>query len=259
MRLKDKVAIITAAGSGQGRAGAVRFAREGAKVVVGDIDAKAANDTVRMIKEGGGEAISVQIDAGKVSDISKLIETAVNAFGKLNILWNHAGIPGPGLLEDTEEKEFDRAMAVNVKGGFFATKFAVPHLKKAGGGAIIFTASTAALRPSPFSPSYGLAKGGIANLTYSLAVFLGPHNIRVNCICPGLIDTPMARDFMDRTGRMKSEDREKAVKEYIKKSALNRIGKPEDIANAALFLASDEASFITGVVIPVDGGRTVKS
>ena len=134
MRLKDKVAIITAAGSGQGCAGAVRFAREGAKVLVGDIDDKAAKETVRMIKEGGGEAISMQIDVGQVSDMKKLIETAVNTYGKLNILWNHAGIPGPGRLEDTEEKEFDRAMAVNIKGGFFAAKFAVPHFKKQGVG-----------------------------------------------------------------------------------------------------------------------------
>jgi len=129
MRLKDKVAIISAAGSGSGRAGAVLFAREGAKVVVGDIDPKGGQETVKLVKGAGGEAIFVPVDCGKVADMRKLIDTTMQTYGRLNILWNHAGIPGPGTLETTEEDAFDRAMAINVKGCFFASKFAVPCMK----------------------------------------------------------------------------------------------------------------------------------
>ena len=258
MRLKDKVAIITAAGSGAGRAGALVFSKEGAKVVVGDIDSKGGKETVKIIKDRGDEAVFVQVDVGKVDDVRRLIETAVEAYGKINVLWNHAGIPGPGILEETDETEFDRAMSVNIKGGFFATKFSVPHMKKAGGGSIIFTASTSALRASPFSPSYALSKGGLIPFTMSLAAYLGPYGIRANCICPGMIDSPMARVFIDRTGRMKEEDLENALKASAKNSPLGRRAVPEDIAYAALFLASDEASYINGVILPVDGGMIVK-
>jgi NAD(P)-dependent dehydrogenase (short-subunit alcohol dehydrogenase family) len=258
MRFKDKVAIITAAGSGAGRAGALIFAREGAKVVVGDIDAKAGEETVRMVKDRDGDATSVVVDVGKVSDIQRLIETTVKTYGKINILWNHAGIPGPGKLEDTEEEPFVKAWEVNCKGGFFATKFAVPHMKKAGSGSIIFTASVSALRASPFSPSYAMAKGGLITFTMSLAVYLGPYNIRTNCICPGMIDSPMARVFIDRSGSMTGTTREDIVKATAKTSPMGRIATPEDIAQAAVFLASDEASYINGVILPVDGGMIVK-
>ena len=149
MRLKDKVAIITAAGSGSGRAGAVLFAREGAKVVVGDIDPKGGQETVKRVKGAGGEAVFVPVDCSKVVDMRKLIDATFQAYGRLDILWNHAGIPGPGTLETTEEEAFDRAMAINFKGCFFATKFAVPHLKQAGGGAVLFTSSVSGLRASP--------------------------------------------------------------------------------------------------------------
>ena len=258
MRLKDKVAIITAAGSGSGRAGAVLFAREGAKVVVGDIDPKGGEETVRLVKQTGGEAVFVPVDCGKVADMRKLIDTTMQTYGRLNILWNHAGIPGPGTLETTEEEAFDRAMSINVKGCFFASKFAVPHMKQSGGGAILFTSSVSGLRASPWSPSYSLAKGGLVTLTMSLAVYLAAHNIRVNCICPGSIDSPMIRVFIDRSGSLKGEALENAVRENAKKAPLNRMAKPEEIANLALFLASDESSFITGTSIPIDGGKSVK-
>ncbi len=167
MRLRDKVAIISAAGSGTGRAGALLFAREGAKVIVGDIDPKGGEETVQMITGEGGEASFVQTDVAKVEDVRKLVEAAVDLYGKLNILWNHAGIPGPGKLEDTEEAEFDRTMTINLKGGFFATKFAVPHMKKAGGGSILFTGSVMALRASPHSPSYSMTRVDLFLLPYA--------------------------------------------------------------------------------------------
>jgi NAD(P)-dependent dehydrogenase (short-subunit alcohol dehydrogenase family) len=254
MRLRDKVAIITAAGSGVGHAGALLFAREGAKVIAGDIDPKGGAETVRIIKDAGGEVSFVKTDVGKVEDVRKLVETAVDIYGKLNILWNHAGIPGPGTLEVTEEVEFDRAMAINVKGGFFATKFAVPLMKKAGSGSIIFTASVSALRASPNSPSYSLTKGGLIPLTLSLAVSLGPYNIRTNCICPAPIYTPMLSVFLDRAGSKGNEFVENAIKALEEKVPMGRLAKAEDVAYAALFLASDDACYINGVILPVDGG-----
>lgn len=258
MRLKDKVAVITAAGSGAGRAGSLLFAKEGAKVIVGDIDAKAGEETVGMVKSQRGEATFVQIDAGKVGDMKRLIDTTVGTYGTVHILWNHAGIPGPGKLEDTEEADFDKAFNVNCKGGFFATQFAVPHMRKAGGGSIIFTASVSALRASPWSPAYAMYKGGLIPLTMSLAVYLGPDNIRTNCICPGLIDSPMARVFVDRSGSMPKDQVEKTVSGFKERVPLGRIAKPEDIANAALFLASDEAAYVNGVILPVDGGTILR-
>lgn len=258
MRLKDKIALISAAGSGTGRAGALIFAREGAKVVVADIDPQAAEETVRLVKKGGGEAVSVAVDCGKVAEVRRMVDAAVKGYGRLDILWNHAGIPGPGSIETTEEEDFDRAMAVNVKGAFFATKFAIPHLKAAGGGAILFTSSVSGLRASPWSPSYSLAKGGLVTLTMSLAVYLAPHGIRVNCICPGSIDSPMARVFVDRSGKLQGEAMDNALRENARKAPMSRMASPEEIANAALFLASDEASFITGTSMPVDGGKVAK-
>lgn len=258
MRLKDKITIITGAGSGSGRAGALVFSREGAKVVVGDIDAKAGEETANMVKSRGGDAIFVQIDAGKVIDMKRLIDTAVDTYGKLHILWNHAGIPGPGTLEDTDEAGFDRAINVNCKGGFFATKFAVPHMKDAGGGSIIFTSSISALRASPWSPAYSMTKGGFISLTMSLAAYLGPDNIRTNCICPGIIDSPMARVFVDRSGSMSKDKVEGAVGSFGERVPMGRIATPDDIANAALFLASDEAAYVNGVIFPVDGGTIVR-
>jgi NAD(P)-dependent dehydrogenase (short-subunit alcohol dehydrogenase family) len=258
MRLKDKIAIITAAGSGSGRAGAVLFAREGAKVAVGDIDPKGGQETVKLVKEAGGEAIFVPVDCGKVADMRKLIDTTIETYGRLNILWNHAGIPGPGTLETTEEEAFDRAMSINVKGCFFACKFAVPHIKQSGGGAILFTSSVAGLRGSPRSPSYSLAKGGLVTLTMSLAVYLAAQNIRVNCICPGSIDSPMIRVFIDRSRNLKGEAVEKAVRENAKNAPMGRMANPQEIANLALFLLSDESSFITGTSVTIDGGKIAK-
>jgi NAD(P)-dependent dehydrogenase (short-subunit alcohol dehydrogenase family) len=257
-RLRGKVAIITGAGSGVGQAGARIFGREGAKVVVGDIEPSSGKETVKLVKDAGGEATFVKMDGGKISDVRRLVDTTVNVYGKLDILWSHAGIPGPGRLEDTEEAEFDRAMDVNLKGPFFCAKYAAPYMIKAGGGSIIFTASGAALRSSKLSPSYAAAKGGLIPFTMSLAVSLAQYKIRANCICPGFIDSPMCRIFVDRKGELKGEALENAVRMFGKNVPMERLARPEEIAYAALFLASDEASYITGAILPVDGGMLAK-
>lgn len=252
-KLQDKVAIITAGGSGCGREGAILFAQEGAKVVVADIDAKGGEQTVNLIKDSGGEAIFVQADNGNVGDLKNMIDITVNTYNKLNILWNHAGIPGPGGLEETEEEGFDKVFAVNVKGPFFASKFAVPHMKKAGGGSIIFTGSIASVRGT-WSPSYAATKGALVPLTMGLAVQFGSFNIRSNCICPGGIQTPMLNEFMDRSGTLTSDELNKVKENFAARNPLGRLSKPEDIAKAALFLASDDADTITGHIMHVDGG-----
>ncbi len=259
MKLKEKVAIITGGASGTGRAGALMFAREGARVVIGDIDPAGGEETVHLVSKAGGKASFLRVDCGQVEDMRRLIELAGNEYGRIDILWNHAGIPGPGTLESTEEADFDRAMGVNIKGGFFATKFAVPWMKKAGGGSILFTASISALRASPWSPSYSLFKGGLIPLTMSLAIYLGPHNIRVNCLCPAGIDTPMLRVFIDRPGQLKGEAMDNAIRDLSAKSPLGRLATAEDVAHVALFLVSDEAAYLNGLAIPIDGGKSVRS
>jgi NAD(P)-dependent dehydrogenase (short-subunit alcohol dehydrogenase family) len=258
MRLEKKVAIITGAGSGSGRSGVLAFAREGAQVVAADINAVTGEETVAMTRAAGGDALFVQVDCGKVEDMKKLVDAAMTSYGRIDILWNHAGIPGPGTIEQTEEEDFDRSLAVNIKGGFFATKFAIPHLKTAGGGSIIFTSSVSALRASPWSASYSLAKGGLISLVMALAIHLGPFNIRTNCLCPAGIDTPMLRLFTNRAGTMDDQMVEQAIKGLGEKSPLGRLASPEDIANVALFLASDEAAYLNGIALPIDGGKIVR-
>lgn len=250
-KLDNKVALITGAGSGMGQASACLFAREGAKVVAADIDVNKGEETVKLIKEAGGEAISVEADVTKMADMEKMVKTTVDTYGKLNVLFNHAGMPGPFMLEEVSEDEYRTCLDVNTKGSFFITKLAVPEIRKAGGGSIIFTASTAGLMGARFSPTYSLAKGGLVVFAKGLALLLAPDNIRVNCICPGLIDTPMALGFM---GPGTQEKKENTRDMFVQRIPMGRMGRPEEIANTALFLASDEASYITGVALPVDGG-----
>lgn len=255
-RLDGKVSIITAGGSGIGEATAKLFSREGAKVVAADIDLVKGQRVVREILTAGGDAIFVQVDVSKADDMERMVKTTVQTYGKLNILYNHAGIPGPKGVEDVTEDEWERCIKVNLLGGFFATKFAIPEMRKVGGGSILFTASTAGIVGSGFRPTYSAAKGAVVLLTKSLALKLAKDNIRVNCLCPTLTDTPMGPDFM----RAKPDEdwaiTEATRKRFLTMVPMGRMAKPQEVAYAALFLASDEASFITGVFLPVDGGAT---
>lgn len=254
MRLADKVAVVTAAGSGMGRASSLMFAKEGAKVVAADIDSNGGQKTVDLIKQQGGEAMFVKADVAKVSHMQNMVETTVANYGKLNILFNHAGVPGPRELEEVEESDWDHALDVLTKGGFFSCKFAVPEMRKAGGGSILFTSSISGFGGSPNSPLYSMAKGGIIMLVKSLALLLARDNIRVNCIAPGLTDTPMLPQFFGLNPDEDAASWKNIAEQALSHIPLGRFAQPEDIAWAALFFASDESSYITGTTLLVDGG-----
>jgi len=250
LRLKDKVAIVSGAGSirpgmGNGKATAILFAREGAKVIAVDRNLKAAEETVRLIVEEGGEARAIQADVTKGSEAKEVIDATVASYGRLDILFNNVGIGlGGGGLKVTEE-EWDAVMDTNLKSTLFMCKYAVPAMKKAGGGAIVNNASMAAFYGHRIY-AYATSKAGVVALTRSLAVGLAKYNIRVNCVAPGFIDTPMVQPIM-------GDKREREVGGRV---PMRRQGKAEEVAYAVLFLASDEASFITGQTICVDGGMS---
>jgi NAD(P)-dependent dehydrogenase (short-subunit alcohol dehydrogenase family) len=256
MKLKGKVAIITGAATGIGRATAKLYAKEGAKVVIADINDKGANDTVNSIKQDGGESIYFPTNVVKVSDLEAVVKSAVDIYGRLDIFYHNAGAAGPGLLDNTSEEAYDLSMAVNLKAGYFGAKYAAEEIRKVGGGSILFTSSASGMRVSPAgSPSYSTAKAGLIMLTRALAVYLAKDNIRVNCICPGPVtSTPLWPQFVSRNPGINPEQLTKTIVE--KTVPLKRPGTPEEMAAAALFLVTPEASYITGVALPVDGGSS---
>jgi NAD(P)-dependent dehydrogenase (short-subunit alcohol dehydrogenase family) len=250
MRLKNKVAIITGAGSGQGRAAALIFSREGAKIVVSDWKPELGNETVTLVKQAGGEAIFIRTDVSESADVQNLVRTTVSTYGRIDVLYNNAGVgfSSPLSMADvisTPEADWDRVIAINLRSMYLTAKYGIPEMIKSGGGSIINTASIAALIGSEAAHAYTAAKGGMVALSRALAVEFGPKNIRVNCICPGAIDTPMIAPVIDPL---------KKTGQPFMTSPIRRLGTPEDIANCALYLASDESSFVTGATLVVDGG-----
>ena len=258
MKLDGKVAVITGSATGIGQSTAKLFAKEGAKVVIADIKDKEANETVKMIKHAGGEAIFTSVNVTVVAEIEKILKTAVETYGRLDIFYHNAGIAGPGSIELTSEEDYDLAMAINLKAGFFGAKYAIPEIKKAGGGCILFTSSATGLHPSlSMSISYPVAKSGLIMLTRALALHLAKDNIRVNCICPGpIVMTPFWSEVVTSRPGINAEEYKKAIVEQT--VPLKRSGTPEEIAEAALFLVSPEASYITGIALSVDGGSAAK-
>ncbi len=250
MRLDGRVAVITAGGSGMGRAGARRFAAEGAHVVVTDVSAEAAERVAAEIGADGGRAEARTLDVADQAASRELFDAVGEAHGRIDVLYNHAGVPGVSGL-DVDEAAWRFATDINLKGAFDAAAHALPWLRLGTGPSIVFTASVSGIVGSPLSPLYSMTKGGIVTLMKSLALRLGPEGIRVNAICPGPIDTPMLPQFF---GRDTSEGVDDLVDTFTATLALGRPGRPEEIAAAAAFLASDDASFITGVALPVDGG-----
>ncbi len=248
MRLENKIAIITGAGSGFGEGIAARFAEEGAKVVVADIDP----ENGKRVAETTENAVFCQVDVTDNAEVKAMVEMAVGEFGGLDILVNNAGIAQRnGSMLDVPEDVFDRIYAVNVKSIYLSALHTVPVLRQRGAGVIINTASTAAVSPRPGLTWYNGSKGAVVTLTKSMAVELAPDNIRVNAINPVIGLTGLTADFMG--GEDKPEIREK----FISTIPLGRMSTPLDIANAALYFASDEAAFVTGVCMEVDGGRCI--
>ncbi|KYH31489.1 glucose 1-dehydrogenase [Moorella mulderi DSM 14980] len=257
MRLKNKVAVITGAGSGQGQAASLLFAKEGAKVVVADITMDGGNETVENIVANGGEAIFVKIDVSDEEQVKNMIETAIKTFGKIDILYNNAGItmnPERPVDEVTREA-WDKVIAVNLTGPFLTCKWALPHFKQQGGGVIINTASTAGQMPRPNTCAYAASKGGLIIFTKQLANEVAQYNIRVNCICPGPVYSTMMKA---RLLEMGEDQRDKMMKMIESSVPLGHMIMPEDVAECALFLASDESKMITGIVVNVDGGYILR-
>ena len=247
MRLEAKVAIITGSGSGIGRATAELFAQEGAKVIVAEYDAEAGQTTVEAIQDAGGEALFVQVDVSKADQVQQMVQTTLDTFGRIDILFNNAGTLIWGTVLDTAEEAWNRLMGINLNGAFLCSKAVLPHMIERGGGAIInASSSTGAHDAVGGLAAYVTSKGGITLLTKCMALDHMHDNIRVNAIAPGPTDTPMLRDALS------PED----LRAFVEAFPLGRLGRPTEVAQAVLFLASDEASFITGTILAVDGGQT---
>lgn len=243
----DKIALVTGAGSGIGKACALRFAIEGARVVVSDIDDQASDATSAEIQALGGEAVSIPGDISLSADIERMIAGTLSAWGRLDAAVNNAGITGPyKSILDLTEAEWDRTLAVNLKSAFLCMKHEIAAMLETGGGAIVNTASTNALRPITNQPDYQASKAGLIALTRNVAVYFGDRNIRANALLPGATATPMLLAALARRGRNTDALAERAP--------LKRVGTAEDMANTAVWLCSDEASYVTGTNMIVDGG-----
>ena len=256
MKLSGKVAIITGSASGMGRASAVLFAQEGAKVIAADIVEEQGQKVVQSIRQQGGEAIFVRTDVSKAADVERMVNTAIDRYGRLDILFNNAGIWRAGKVVDEPEEEWDRVIAVNLKGVFLGCKYGIPHIIKAGGGSVINTSSTVAEHGiGGQAGSYHASKGGVSALTRCLALDYGSDHIRVNCILPGPIITGIGgsteQQQQERLAAMNSSEAKARIKGRV---PLGRSGSPAEIASVALFLATDDSSFITGASLYVDGG-----
>ena len=253
MKLDGKVALVTGAGSGIGRASAVLFAREGARVAVVDVREDAAKDTAEAIERQGGQALAIRADVSRAADNEAAVSQTVARWGRLDVVFANAGVPQwPTKVEEVDEATFDRIMAVNVKGVFLAAKYAAPVMKRQRSGVLLVTASTSAIRPRPGVQCYSASKGAVVTLTKSLALELAPFGIRVLALAPVATETPMLPTFM---GKAAVDDESRA--RYVATIPLGRLNTPDDLAKAALFLVSDDAAMMTGTCVEVDGGRCI--
>ena len=249
MKLKDKVALISGATSGMGRGIAKLFAREGASVVISGRSKERGQQTASEIIDEGGEAVFTAADISNASDVEQLVESAASRFGKINLLVPNAGILGLGSVTDVPLDLWHQTLGTNLNGVFYLCRFAIPEMIKAGGGAIVINASIAGFKAFPNHAAYCASKGALIPLTKSLAIDYAAHRIRVNCLCPGPVDTPLIWDSAKAF-----PNPETVVQEVGENTLMMRLGNPDDIARAALFLACDDSSWITGTALIIDGG-----
>jgi meso-butanediol dehydrogenase / (S,S)-butanediol dehydrogenase / diacetyl reductase len=252
MRVKNKVAVITGAGAGIGKASAILLAKEGAQIGVADFDLGAAEQTTSLIREAGGQAIPLRADVSVESDCARMVQTVWDRWGHLNILCNIAGIVLGGVLDKTTDEEWNASMDVNLRGIYLCSKHAIPFMRRAGGGAIVNMASVAGLMGVKNRAAYSASKGGVIALTKSMAIDYVDERIRVNSICPGTVDSPSLQKRLEAL-----PDPAAARREFMARQPMKRFGRPDEIAYAVLFLCSDESSFITGTEIVVDGGMSL--
>jgi 3-oxoacyl-[acyl-carrier protein] reductase len=253
MKLMDRIAVVTGAGSGIGRASALMFAREGARVAVVDVEEATAKATAEEIERAGGQALAIRADVSKAADNEVVVGQTVARWSRLDIFFANAGVPQfPTAIEDVEEATFDRIMSVNVKGVFLGAKYALRVMKRQKSGVFLVTASTSAIRPRPGVQSYSASKGAVVTLVKSLALESAPFGVRVIAIAPVATETPMLATFMGKT----AVD-EEGMTRYRATVPLGRLNTPDDLARVAVFLASDDAAMITGTCVEVDGGRCI--
>ncbi|HEY9675891.1 MAG TPA: SDR family oxidoreductase [Waterburya sp.] len=246
----DKVAFVTGAANGIGRATALAFAREGANVVVADISEQGNQETARMIEELGRQAIAVRCDVTRAEDVKAALDKAVEAFGRLDVAFNNAGVEQAiTAAADLAEEEWDRIVGINLRGVFLCMKYEIPLMLKQGSGAIVNTSSGAGVKGFKGQAAYASAKHGVVGLTKAAALDYASQNIRINAVCPGIIDTPMMGRFSGGT----AEGRQRVISQ----EPIGRMGQPEEIANAVVWLCSDAASFAVGHALVIDGGQTV--
>jgi len=258
MLLEHKVALITGAATGIGRAGAKLFAHEGAEVIVADVSDKASQETVAEIKELGQKASYIHVDLSSVDEIEQMVKKAVESYGRLDIFWHNAGVYNEGHIDDIEPENYDKEMTIGLRAGVFGTKCVIPVMKQAGQGCILYTSSMVGLRPTPYMPGYslthGIEKAGTIMLMRCLTEPLARYNIRVNCICPGPVETEKWKTGQIRQAKASGIDPEEYYRASVGRIPLRRTITEAEIANAAAFLVSDRASGVTGVAFPVDGG-----
>ncbi|MGH2557505.1 MAG: SDR family NAD(P)-dependent oxidoreductase [Thermomicrobiales bacterium] len=250
-RLANKIAVITGGAHGIGRASAILFAREGARVAIVDYDAEGGAETEQLVREAGGEAVFLRADIGRREDAERAIAATIDRYGGVDVLFNNAGIMPEGTALTHTEADWDRVMDVNLKAIFLLSRAAIPSMIARGGGSIVNTASVQGLRGHQNRLAYATSKHGVIGITRSLAADFARDGVRVNAICPGAIDTPMLHRVLADL-----PDRAAALAEFAALHPLGTIGHPDDVAYAALYLASDESRFVTGIALPVDGGYT---
>lgn len=256
-RLSEKVAIVTGAGSGIGAAAATRFALEGASVVCADVAADRAEGTAAQIRDSGGMAIAAGVDVASSEQVSALVDRTVAQYGRIDVLYANAGVGGVGTAADTSEDEWQRVIGVNLTGVWLCCKYVLPHMVAAGSGSIVNQASIGGLRGVPAVAAYAAAKAGVIGLTRQMALDYGPAGVRVNAIAPGTVPTQLVQGiWASGAGLVAADSLDEQVSRAAALYPLRRVGTPEDIANLALFLASDEASWVTGAIYVVDGGKT---